>query len=120
MVQTDRNNFHVGNIVGGRLHTEWHNGSIAKGVVGLPVICRAGTSLIASCMGIAHSNITKEWDGGSCIKSIVHPNSIIRTERGLILCRHLIRDRGGTYTEVIVFPPIRAGARANIGVSGFL
>ena len=116
-IHADGEDGHVADVVFGRLHTERHDGTVAQCVVGLPVVLVRNTALVAACMGIAHSEVAEERNGGNAIEFVVVPDGIIDTVSGLFVGRHLAKHVGGTHAEIVVLIPIGAGAGTDVGVS---
>ena len=110
---------HVADIVGGRNHAERHDGTVAQGVVGLPVVFIGNTALVAIGMGIANGEVADERDGGDAVEFIVVPNGIVNTICSLLVCRHLAKHVGGTHAKVVVLIPVSAGTGANVGICAF-
>ena len=106
-------------IVFGGLHAERHDGTVAERVVGLPIVFVGSAALVVVGMGVAHGDVADERDGGNAVELGIVPNGIVAAVGGLLIGGHLAESIGGTHSEVIVFIPISARARTDVGVGGF-
>ena len=107
-------------IVGRRIHAEWHDGTITQHVIGLPVIGGTRTSLIVASMSIANGQVAEKDDGRNRIVGVIHPNAVINTRGRVVDIGHLAKSVGCTHTKVIVFIPIGYRTRTDIRIGSLV
>ena len=117
----DGKDCHVAHLVGSRLHTVRHDGTITYHMVGLPIIeCLAMKFITKGLGGIAGKKADIK-NGIHCVIDIIHPDGIVDAHTCFLVGRHgAVSAVGGAHAKIIVIFPSGVGAGADIGVSALV
>ena len=92
-------------------------------MISLPIICGRATAAaggIVPCISIANGDIAQKSHGRNGVVGVIHPNGVVNACGTASLGGRVAEGVGGTYAEIIIFIPISVGARADVGIGGFV